>query len=153
MWKLVTEKPPHLLDPQYENWDELLLSAIDEVLEDTDGWWSGDVRSLVWSRYNVTAYRHPLSGAVPFLGRFLDMPARALPGDLFTPRMHWGSAGASERMIVSPGRESEGMLQMPTGQSGHPLSPFYASSHDAWVEGRATPLMPGAVAHTLTLTP
>ena len=28
-------------------------------------------------------------------------------------------------------------MQMPTGQSGHPLSPFYANSHDAWVDGDA----------------
>ena len=65
------------------------------------------------------------------------MPAADMPGDLFTPRMHWGASGASERMVVSPGREQEGIMHMPTGQSGHPLSPFYANSHDAWVERRA----------------
>jgi penicillin amidase len=42
---------------------------------------------------------------------------------------------------------------MPTGQSGHPLSPFYANSHEAWVEGRPTPLLPGRAQHTLVLTP
>ena len=38
-------------------------------------------------------------------------------GDLFTVRMHWGSVASSERMIVSPGQESAGMMHMPTGQS------------------------------------
>jgi len=42
---------------------------------------------------------------------------------------------------------------MPTGQSGHPLSPFYSNSHDAWVRGAATPLLPGREEHRLTLTP
>ena len=78
------------------------------------------------------------------------MPGEPLPGDLFTPRMHWGANGASERMVVSPGREAEGIMHMPTGQSGHPLSPFYANSHDAWVEGEATPFLPGPAEHTLT---
>ena len=81
------------------------------------------------------------------------MPPRALSGDLYTPRMHWGANGASERMVVSPGRETEGIMHMPTGQSGHPLSPFYANSHPAWLDGRATPLLPGAAQHELTLLP
>ena len=81
------------------------------------------------------------------------MPRAALPGDLYTPRVHWGNIGASERMIVSPGREAEGIMHMPTGQSGHPLSPFYANSHPAWVAGDATPFLPGPGVHTLVLTP
>ena len=44
-------------------------------------------------------------------------------------------------------------MHMPTGQSGHPLSPFYANSHDAWVEGAATPLLAGKAEHRLTLVP
>jgi penicillin amidase len=56
-------------------------------------------------------------------------------------------------MIVSPGRETEGIMHMPTGQSGHPLSPYYRNSHEAWVTGEATPFLPGATEHTLTLTP
>jgi penicillin G amidase len=42
---------------------------------------------------------------------------------------------------------------MPTGQSGHPLSPYYANSHEAWVKGEPTPFLPGEAEHTLTLTP
>ena len=76
-----------------------------------------------------------------------------MPGDLYTPRVHWGGIGASQRMVVSPGREADGIMHMPTGQSGHPLSPFYANSHDAWVRGEPTPFLPGQALHTLTLFP
>ena len=44
-------------------------------------------------------------------------------------------------------------MHMPTGQSGHPLSPFYANSHDAWARGEPTPFLPGPTEHTLTLVP
>ncbi|MGH9389138.1 MAG: penicillin acylase family protein, partial [Vicinamibacteria bacterium] len=54
---------------------------------------------------------------------------------------------------VSPGREAEGLFHMPGGQSGHPLSPHYLTGHEAWEEGRATPLLPGETAFTLTLIP
>jgi penicillin amidase len=151
IWKLVTEKPMHLLDPQYRSWDELLLDGLDDVIGQAS--LDGELSGRLWSDYNITAYRHPLSASLPFIGRLLDMPRHPLPGDLYTPRMHWGAAAASERMVVSPGREAEGILHMPTGQSGHPLSPFYANSHDAWVAGAPTPFLPGPALHTLTLVP
>ena len=81
------------------------------------------------------------------------MPLAPLPGDLYTPRVQWDIAGASVRMVVSPGREAEGIMQMPTGQSGHPLSPFYANSHEAWVKGEPTPFLPGPARYTLSLAP
>ncbi len=151
IWKLVSEKPLHLLDPAYAGWDELLLAAIDDVLEDVAE--DGELTDRIWAEYNITAYRHPLSSSLPFIGRLLDMPRLKLPGDLYTPRMQWGASAASERMIVSPGHEEDGILHMPTGQSGHPLSPFYANSHPAWAAGEATPFLPGAAVHTLQLVP
>jgi penicillin amidase len=151
VWALVTGRPMHLLDPAYATWDELLLAAIDATIEQAMD--RGTLEDMQWGRYNVTTYRHPLSVSLPFVGRLLDMPVRPVPGDLFTPRVAWGSNSASQRMVVSPGREAEGIMQMPTGQSGHPLSPFYGNSHAAWVAGDPSPFLPGAPAHRLTLTP
>lgn len=153
VWALVTEQPMHLLDPAYKSWNDLMLASLDAVVRQTLADGVGTLAEATWDGYNASTYRHPLSAAVPLLGRWLDMPARPLPGDLFTPRMRWGTLTSSERMVVSPGREREGIMHMPTGQSGHPLSPFYANSHAAWADGEATPFLPGPTAHTLTLTP
>ena len=81
------------------------------------------------------------------------MPADALNGDLDMPKAQGPSFGASERFSVSPGDEQGSILHMPTGQSGHPLSQFYGRGHEDWVHGRPSPYLPGASAHTLTLTP
>ena len=151
VWKLVTERPMHLLDPQFDTWEALLVQAVDDVIGLARE--EGELTDRTWAEYNVTAYRHPLASSVPFFGRWLNMPAATVAGDLFTPRMQWGAEAASERFVVSPGREAEGILHMPTGQSGHPLSPFYANSHDAWIKGAATPLLAGRAEHTLTLMP
>jgi penicillin G amidase len=83
----------------------------------------------------------------------LNMPSDPLPGDADMPRVQSPSHGASERFVVSPGRENEGIFHMPCGQSGHPLSPFYRTGHQAWVRGEPTPFLPGATRHTLTLQP
>ena len=55
--------------------------------------------------------------------------------------------------VVSPGHEQDGIIEMPGGQSGHPLSPFWGAGHAAWVEGNPTPFLPGPVKYTLTLLP
>jgi penicillin amidase len=153
LWRLANEQPLHLLDPRYESWHAFLLEIVDATIDRVTSAGSSDLREHTWANFNVATYRHPLSAAVPFAWRWLDMPRHDLPGDLYTPRVHWGAIGASQRMVVSPGRESEGIMHMPTGQSGHPLSPFYANSHDAWVKGEATPFLPGGVVHTLRLGP
>ena len=153
IWKLVTEQPAHLLDPAFGSWADLLLASADEAIGRIRRDHPGPLADRSWGEFNQTVYRHPLSGALPFLPRWLDMPRQPLPGDLFTPNMHWGANAPSERMIVSPGREEEGIMEMPTGQSGHPLSPYYANSHPAWVEGELTPLMPGKPQHSLLLEP
>jgi penicillin amidase len=149
----VTERPQHLLDPRYSSWEAMLLDAVDDTIELAMRGRTGTLRDRVWSEYNAIVFRHPLSAAVPLVDRWLDMPRADLPGDLYTPRVHWGTIGASERMVVSPGREAEGIMHMPTGQSGHPLSPFYGNSHGAWVRGEAAPFLPGPALHTLTLIP
>ena len=149
VWALVAGRPMHLLDPQFRTWDDLLLDAVDEVIEEA----GGNLADRKWFEFNATEYRHPLSAGLPLIGGWLDVPRQRLSGDLYTPRMHWGAAAASQRMVVSPGQEADGIMHMPTGQSGHPLSPFYGNSHDAWVKGEPTPFNPGPAVHTLRLTP
>jgi penicillin amidase len=97
--------------------------------------------------------RHPLSGAVPLLGHWVDMPAAALSGDSGMPRVQGVNFGASERLVVSPGKEASGYFQMPGGPVDHPLSPFYGAGHDAWAKGERRPLLPGETQHTLRLAP
>ena len=106
-----------------------------------------------WGEVNASVIRHPLSRAVPVLSRWLDMPREPMGGDHDMPHVHTPGFGASERFAVSPGHETEAYFHMPGGQSGHPLSPFYSNSHDAWTKGEPTPFLPGPAEHTLTLVP
>jgi penicillin amidase len=152
LWRLVTERPEHLLDPSAESWRGELLAVVDATV-DYYGENGGSLAEQTWGDRNTLAMRHPLSRAVPALSQWLDMPRRPLPGDSKMPRVQSPAFGASQRMAVSPGRESEAYLHTPGGQSGHPLSPHYRAGHDAWVEGVATPLLPGPSEHTLLLAP
>jgi penicillin amidase len=150
----VTTQPPHLLNPRYENWDAQLLAALDRALDRLHaecGAVAKTLKSCTWGRRNTLMMAHPLADAVPFGARWLAMSRDQLPGDGDMPRVQSKSFGASERFAVSPGREAEGYFHMPGGQSGHPLSPYFAAGHEAWVSGEPTPFLPGATKHTLAL--
>ena len=152
LWQLVTERPLHLLDRRHPSWDAQLLDAVDGAIAELTA--SGhQLADRSWGDYNRAIVTHPLGGSLPVVGRWLNMPVVPLPGDVFTPRAHSPRAGPSQRMAVSPGREHEGILHMPTGQSGHPLSPHYGDQHPAWVAGEAVPLLPGPAVSVLQLTP
>jgi penicillin amidase len=152
VWKLLQERPAHLLPPPHADWDALLRAAAHQVVESL-GTQSGGLAARRWGERNTSAIRHPLSRAVPGLGLLLDTAPRELPGDTAMPRVQGPAFGASERMAVSPGHEAEGYLHMPGGQSGHPLSPYYRSGHTDWEEGRPTHFLPGPAEATLTLRP
>lgn len=151
-WPLLEQRPPHLLPRRYRSWDALLEDAATEVRDDLAG--EGPLARRHWGEHNTARICHPLANAMPaFLKPRLCMPADALPGDGAMPRVQGPAFGASERMVVSPGHEADGIVHMPGGQSGHPLSPFWGAGHDDWVQGRATPFLPGPAKHTLTLRP
>ncbi len=152
VWQILAERPVHLLDPKYRTWDEAILDAVDfTIAQLTAG--GRSLADRTWGEANTAEIRHPLAGALPFFGRYLNMPGDPLSGDVYTPRASTPRTGPSERMVVSPGRESEGILQIPTGQSGHPLSPHYGDQYRAWLNGEPTPFLPGPAVSTLTLTP
>jgi penicillin amidase len=151
LWALVSQRPVHLLDPKIRSWNDLFLGAADLTAVSAKN--AGGLAGYVWGKVNTVRIKHPFSAVIPVLSPLLDMPAEELPGDSNMPRVQAASFGASERFAVSPGREQDGYLHMPTGQSGHPLSPHYRDSNPAWVAGTPTPFLPGPTVHTLTLRP
>lgn len=151
LWRLVQERPAHLLDPAFATWDALLLAAADQATALLTA--SGPLAARTWGEQNTADIAHPLAAAVPSLARWLNMPRAPLAGDIYAPRVATPRTGASERFVSSPGHDATAILHMPGGQSGHPLSAHYGDQQHAWVAGTPLPLLPGASVHTLTLKP
>ena len=150
-WALLEARPVHFLNPDFASWEALELAALDQVLEPL--WMDKTLANDSWGKANAVQIRHPMAGALPVLDWWLSMPETPLGGDSHMPRVQSPRFGASERFAVSPGRESEGYFHMPTGQSAHPLSPFFGKGHEDWVLGRPSPWLPGEPAHRLRLLP
>ena len=152
VWPLLTQRPVHLLPARYASWDALLEAAAGDVRDELKA--KGPLAERTWGERNLANICHPLAGALPLFAKgALCMPFEPLPGDTAMPRVQGPDFGASERMVVSPGHEADGIIHMPGGQSGHPLSPYWGAGHDDWVHGRPTPFLPGQPQHTLRLEP
>ncbi|MGX5732080.1 penicillin acylase family protein [Pseudoxanthomonas beigongshangi] len=152
VWPLLQTRPVHLLPRSHASWDALLEDAAAEVRAELAA--EGPLETRRWGEHNTSRICHPMANALPAPLQFLlCMPQEPLPGDGAMPRVQHPSFGASERMVVSPGREADGFLHMPGGQSGHPMSPFWGAGHQDWVHGRPTPFLPGPPRHTLVLAP
>ncbi len=175
--QLLEAKLPTLLPDKirYRDWDSFLLNLLIQAEDNVSAYHSTDFpdifagsefafalraadrtawhESSAWGAVNQVAIAHPFSSSLPLLKIWLDMPQVALPGCVQCVRMYASGYGASERLVVSPGREGNGILHMPGGQSGYPLSPHYGDQQQAWVEGTALPLEAGETVYRLELVP
>jgi len=150
--RLLDARPSGWLPAGYADWRAVELAAIDHVIADLtqDGKRLADA---TWGARNTADIAHPISIAVPALKSVLGAPADRLPGDANMPRVAGPKFGQSERMTVSPGREEEGLYNMPGGQSGHPLSPFFLAGHREWVKAEPAPFLPGPAKYILRFKP
>ncbi|WP_281649047.1 penicillin acylase family protein [Parendozoicomonas sp. Alg238-R29] len=146
--RLLEQQPENWLPPVYSSWNDLILEVIDEVIADLGG--AHQLADKTWGERNTAKINHPLSGALPIVGEWLNMPAVELAGDTWIPNAQKPYEGVSERMIVSPGYEEQGIMHIPGGQSGHPLSSFYQAGFKDWLKGKPSPFLPGETKYTLT---
>jgi len=154
--QLLDAKDPELLpDPErYRDWNALVFTQLKEAATavaarcriDSPG-------ESKWGCVNNSGIKHPFSAFASWLGWLIDMPDEAVPGCRHCVRLAAPGGGASERLVVAPGREDNALFHMPAGQSGNPLSPFYRDQQPHWVRGTALALLAGEARHRLRLEP
>lgn len=152
LWQMLQQKRLDSLVAPYSSWDELLVDAILQSKQQLEQQ-NGSLENSRWGLLNTAKIDHPLASAIPLIGDWLNMPHTELNGDSHMPRVQRSGFGQSERMVVAPGHEESGILTIPAGQSGHPLSPFYRADHTYWLNGVALPFLPGEKKYQLSLSP
>jgi penicillin G amidase len=157
-FRILEERPIHLLPPSEESWEDYLLGELRTAAVELgrDGLPSGLSSSrfnVPWGEENEARIRHPFSSAQPALARFLDLSADPLDGWPGAVRAQAPAYGQSLRFVGRPGRPESALLDLPGGQSGHPLSRWYGAGHEAWVQGMGMPLSAGPAEHVLNLVP
>ncbi len=133
---------------------ETRASVIAAALERLDA----ERPARTWGEVHQVAFRHPLA-ATPLVGRLIDRVWSrgpfAVGGDGSTiDAQYWSrrrpfrvTALPSLRFVVEVGDWDHAVMVLPTGQSGHPWSPFYDDELGAWlaVEPILLPFSRGAV--------
>ncbi len=143
--RLIEDQPMNWLpEGPWDSWDEWItlqiLAAIEEGAESP------------WEETNRIMLESPLAQMAPDpMKPMLQIDLGPQSGHWFAPKVLTPGIGASARMVVSPGREADGILLTPGGQSGNPLSPHYRSLTDSWVEGESVPFLPGDMVATFEL--
>ena len=154
--QLLQAKPEEALPQKdrYQNWDTLILGALEYTVSLIKQKHEVDnISDLGWADLNELKISHPFSRGMSILSHVLDMPVQKLSGCTFCINVVRPNYGVSERLVVSPGAISEAIFHMPTGQSGHPLSPHYDDQHAYWATHMPLPLAAGSAVHNLHLLP
>jgi len=156
MRQLLTEKNPQTLpEPtRYADWDAFLFAVLEQAVANLkQDYGLNSLQDFTWGQANRTELAHPLARAFTVLSPLLNMPAAELAGCSYCVRVARKLHGASERLVISPGRPDLGIFQMPGGQSGHPLSPHYSDHQKFWVNGIAMPFVPSGAKKQLNFSP
>lgn len=151
LWMIVSSQPEYLCSKDHEDWASELSGCLDRQIQSYGP--NPDLGKLKERKSSKVQIRHPISRMIPFLSLLIDTPEAWVSGDKYTVKVVSSDFGSTERMVVSPGRESEGIFHMPGGQSGHFLSPYYQKGHDDWINGTSASFEPKGVAHVLVFHP
>ena len=153
VWAAIEARSKQALSDEFATWDEMFIHLItDELYPFYHQASDGDLAKAKWGNVNRFHPQHPLAKLLP-LGWLLDLPSQGMSGDKNVPVAQFGNFGASMRMVVSPNQEDKGLLTMPVGQAGNPLTPYFGAGHQQWLEGKTLPLLPQDTQYELVLKP
>lgn len=87
VWKLIEQRPLHLLPADDSDWDSMLAACARRIAEQMQAQ-PGGIVARNWGEENTADIRHPFSRALPsWIAAWLNMPADQLPGDHHMPRV------------------------------------------------------------------
>jgi penicillin amidase len=101
---------------------------------------SRDHADWKWGDTIPLTFRHPFSGGVPFLGRWLDVGPFPQAGTGTTVKQTTPRLGPSMRMVVDFSDLDNSLQNITLGESGQSLSPYYRDQFSAWYDGKSFPM-------------
>jgi penicillin amidase len=162
--RLIHERPASWVPAGDADWDATLLAAWQEAQRRLTKDQGADRSAWRYGAMNRMAVGHPLSLAVPALGRLLNPPPREMGSGPVSPNVlqltpSGAIEGPSMRLIADLADADNTRLTNFMGQSGHPASPHYGDQLDPWAKVQPLKLVfsEEAIAretrHTLVLRP
>jgi penicillin amidase len=133
--------------PEIENRERVFLESLGEAVALLSSLQGGDVNGWDWESLHGVRFEHPLGTKDPLAWLFSRGPI-PFGGSTFTVANAVVSlrepfetpSGTSLRFLADLSNPDLSRANVPTGTSGHPLSPHYFDQNPGWLEGRSRPL-------------
>jgi penicillin amidase len=122
------------------DWDHELLRAFQEGVEEGARIQGKNVRKWQWGEYNKITIANPIIRSLPLISGYFQIGPVGGAGSSTTVKQTSVRVGPSMRMVVDFGDPLGGVLNIPAGQSGHPLSSHFKDQWDAYSNARSFPM-------------
>lgn len=132
-----------------ETCGDLARESLDDALLLIGQEWGTALESLRWGDAHEAAQDHPVLGSTPLLSWFVNI-RQSTSGDGDTlmrgrtlgsgPNPYLNVHAAAYRGVYDFGDPDSSVFVISTGQSGHPLSPFYDDLGELWRRGEYIPM-------------
>ena len=167
-WPMSTVFLQNVIENQWQRWlppddadlELTLIRGLEEAVRRIPQMvGNGDHSAWRWGQTIPLTFHHPLSGALPYLNRLLDVGPYLQSGTATTVKATTSGHGPSMRMVVDFSDLDNSVQNITLGESGQAFSPYYRDQFEAWYNGRSFPMLfndtavdSGAV-HRLVLEP
>ena len=130
-----------------ETLNEAVFSAMEQAITKLSDAHGDDWQAWGWGKIQTLHMQHPL-GWIPGLGPWFSAGPFLAPGYRSTLRRassnppNWNvKHGASIRQVIDFSDLNRSSSVLPSGQSMHPLSPFFANQAPLYANGDSHPLL------------
>jgi penicillin amidase len=159
--EILTHTPQRWLPPSYANWDDFLTDAVAQGLGRTHP--PRDLAKLRYGADHTVDIESPIFAQSEALRDLLGRPTgtgeQPQSGDGTTVKQVGHTFGPSERFTANLANLDQSTLNIVTGQSGNPDSPWFLDQFAAWYRGTTYPFpysttaVNASTTHTLRLEP
>jgi penicillin amidase len=167
-WPMSTVFLQNVIENHWQRWlppgdtdfESTLIGSLEEAVRRIPRMvGSSDHSAWRWGETIPLTFHHPLSGALPYLNRLLDVGPYAQSGTATTVKATTSGHGPSMRMVVDFSNLDNSVQNITLGESGQVFSPYYRDQFDAWYNGQSFPMLfsdravDGGAVHRLVLEP
>jgi len=124
----------------FADWDETLLLAVAQGLEDGRRMQGRDPGHWVYGKYQPLSLANPVGRHLPLVAGLFDIGPVAMSGSTTTVKQYNGEIGPSMRLDADLADWDRSLLEGTTGQSGQVLSRHYKDQWERYYNAESFPM-------------
>jgi penicillin amidase len=124
----------------FADYDAMLLECLRDAVRDGRRLQGNSIDKWRYGKYLTLEIDHPILKQLPLIAGYFDVGPIQMSGGATTVKQTTRRLGPSERFTAVVGDWDKSLLNLPIGESGHPLSKHYRDEWSAYYNGRSFPM-------------